>query len=210
MARAITWWQACGVTIISMPKRLGTSRRQKRWPTNPAGVLAEQEGGGDPGDQEQQRRSPGRGQQHERFEGFAGVRAFHTSRSTAAMPASICAMVPRCPAAGPIATRCAPGSGWPEASRTMIARHPARIAGLCCKRTSRHDRTQPDSPAHRRPPWSARFAEGVSLTTTPRSSVWKKSTASWKTPISGTTPNARRPWAASARCSTRPSTASAI
>jgi hypothetical protein len=137
-------------------------------------------------------------------------RARRTRRSTAAMPASICAMAPRCPAAGPVATPCAPGSGWPETFRTIIARHPARIAGLCCNRTSRHDRTQPDPPAHRRPPWSARFAEGVSLTTTPRSSVWKKSTASWKTPISGTTPNARRPWAASARCSTRPSTASAI
>ena len=44
-----------------------------------------------------------------------------------------------------------------------------------------------------------RCAQGVSLTTTPRSSVWKKSTANSKAPTSGTTPSARRRWAASAR-----------
>ncbi len=72
-----------------------------------------------------------------------------------------------------------------------------------------HDRTQSRPPAHRRPDRAAGLAQGVSLTTTPSASVWKKSSASSKTPISGTTPSAPRTWAASVPSWTARSTASA-
>jgi hypothetical protein len=72
-----------------------------------------------------------------------------------------------------------------------------------------HDRAQSRPPAHRRPQWPAACAEGVSLTTTPSASAWRKSSASWKIRMSGTTRSARSHSVASARCSTRPSTASA-
>ena len=101
------------------------------------------------------------------------------------------------------------GAGLNGTGLTGTGSPPARIRGLCCNRTSRHDRTQSDPPAHRRPSGPARFAEGVSLTTTPKSSVWKKSTASWKTPTFGTIPPAPKRLAASVPCWIRPSTASA-
>lgn len=124
------------------------------------------------------------------------------------MPATIHALM-RSPAV------CTP-AGIRDQARVAVS---SRASGRCLARAARihglfriprnHDRAESRPPAHRRPHWSAACAEGVSLTTTPSASAWRKSSASWKTPMSGTIRSARSRSAASARCSTRPSTASA-